>query len=96
MQLVHLALAENGLVIAHFMGAADASKFCLDNGLRHLAYNLGNPSGLYAPVVGSIYKDRQNEMASCKIKEIHAGGMRHPGPISNEAFIASLSANEPK
>ena len=56
MQLVHLALAENGLVVAHFMGATDAAKFCRDNGLCHMPYNLDNREGNPAPVVGSVYK----------------------------------------
>ena len=56
MQLVHLALAETGLVIAHFMGEADAAKFCRDNSLLHMPYNLHNREGHPAPVVGSIYK----------------------------------------
>lgn len=56
MQLVHLALAENGLVIAHFMSSADAAKFCRDNNLCHMPYNLNNHEGHPAPVVGAIYK----------------------------------------
>ncbi len=55
MELVHIALAENGLVIAHFMSEADASRFCRDNGLKHLPFNLDSEQRP-APLVGSIHK----------------------------------------
>lgn len=56
MQTVHLAVAETGLVIAHFMGEADAAKFCKDNDLCLVYYDLFNRANPPAPPVGTIYK----------------------------------------
>lgn len=54
--LIHMALASDGTVVAHFLEAADAASFCTARGLTHVPYNLTNRDGVPAPVVGSIYR----------------------------------------
>lgn len=54
--LIHMALALDGTVVAHFMDAADAAAFCSTKGLTHVPYNLRNRDGAPAPVVGSVYR----------------------------------------
>lgn len=54
--LIHMALALDGTVVAHFMDSADAAAFCLAKDLTHVPYNLKNREGAPAPVVGSIYR----------------------------------------
>ena len=53
--LIHMALASDGTVVAHFMDSADAAAFCTAKELPHVPYNLTNRNGVPAPVVGSIY-----------------------------------------
>lgn len=53
---IHLALALNGTVVAHFMNFEDAASFCAAKGHAHVPYNLNNRDGAPAPAVGSFYK----------------------------------------
>ena len=54
MQLIHIALALDGTVVAHFMNWTDSAEFCSAKGLTNMAYNLNNRDGEPAPLVGSI------------------------------------------
>lgn len=54
--LIHIALSERGLVVAHFMLSEDAAAFCSAHGYCHMPYNLNNRDGAPAPLVGSVYK----------------------------------------
>ena len=53
---IHLALASDGTVMAHFSLASHASKFCFDNDCTHVPYNLNNRDREPAPLVGAVYK----------------------------------------
>lgn len=54
--LIHLALAENGTVMAHFVESSHASAYCTAHGYLHMPYNLANRGGEPAPLVGTIYR----------------------------------------
>lgn len=56
MTLIHLAIALNGTVIAHFMNSEDAAAFCAEKGHMHVPYNPNNRDGAPTPAVGSRYK----------------------------------------
>jgi hypothetical protein len=56
MTIIHLALAADGLVLAHFARSADAAAFCAAKSLTHVPYNTANRENLPAPVVGSVYR----------------------------------------
>lgn len=55
-QLVHLALAPDGLVVAQFLHGDDAAVFCADRGLTHLPFNRLNRDGDSEPAVGTVYR----------------------------------------
>ncbi|MDO9148334.1 MAG: hypothetical protein Q7U52_11850 [Hydrogenophaga sp.] len=55
MNIVHLALAADGLVLAHFARSADAAAFCSAHGLTHVPYNTANREQAPAPLVGTVY-----------------------------------------
>lgn len=52
MALIHLAIALNGTVIAHFMNSEDAAAFCAEKGRTHVPYNPNNRDGAPTPAVG--------------------------------------------
>lgn len=54
--MIHIALAENGTVMAHFVESGHASAYCTANGYTHLPYNLANRGSEPAPLVGTIYR----------------------------------------
>lgn len=54
MTIVHLALAADGLVLAHFARAADAAAFCSAHDLTHVPYNTANRERAPAPLVGTV------------------------------------------
>lgn len=56
MTIVHLALAADGLVLAHFARSADAAEFCSAQGLIHVPYNTANREQAPAPLVGTVYR----------------------------------------
>jgi len=56
MTIVHLALAADGLVLAHFARAADAADFCAAQNLTHVPYNTTNRDQAPAPLVGTVYR----------------------------------------
>lgn len=56
MTIVHLALAADGLVLAHFARSADAAAFCSAQGLNHVPYNTANSEQAPAPLVGTVYR----------------------------------------
>lgn len=55
-QLIHLALASDGLVMAQFAESQHAADYCRAHGLTHVPYNLGNREQAPAPLVGTIYR----------------------------------------
>lgn len=54
--LIHIALATDGTVLAHFLNSADASAYCRDHECTHLPFNTANRDGEAAPAVGTIYR----------------------------------------
>jgi hypothetical protein len=56
MTIVHLALAADGLVLAHFARADDAATFCLAQSLTQVPYNTANRDLAPAPLVGTVYR----------------------------------------
>jgi len=56
MQLIHIALALDGTVMAHFLNATDAAGFCRAKSLTHLPFNLNNREHAPAPLVGTVYR----------------------------------------
>lgn len=54
--LIHMALADNGEVVAHFIKSEDAREFCATKNYCHVPFNLANRDNAPAPVVGSTYK----------------------------------------
>jgi hypothetical protein len=56
MTLVHLALADDGLVLAHFARSEDADAYCSANYLTHVPYNMANRESAPAPLVGTVYR----------------------------------------
>ena len=56
MKIVHLALAQNGMVLAHFVESKAAADFCRARGLCHVPYSLVNRESAPAPLVGAVYR----------------------------------------
>lgn len=56
MTIVHLALAADGLVLAHFARREDAAAYCSVQGLTHVPFNTANRESAPAPLVGSVYR----------------------------------------
>lgn len=56
MTIVHLALAADGLVLAHFARSTDAAAFCSAQGLTHVPYSTANREQTAAPLVGTVYR----------------------------------------
>ena len=54
-KLVHMALANDGTVVAHFMKSEDAREFCDKKNLCHVPYNTANRDREPAPLVGTKY-----------------------------------------
>jgi hypothetical protein len=54
--IVHLALAADGFVLAHFARAEDAAAFCSAQSLTHVPYNTANRDQAPAPLVGTVYR----------------------------------------
>ncbi len=54
--IIHIALAQDGTVVAHFMNDDDAAQFCRANDLTHVPFNLKNRDGQPAPLVGTVYR----------------------------------------
>lgn len=53
--MIHLILRADGVVIAHFLEAADAADFAERSGQLHVPFNLNNRDGSAAPLVGTRY-----------------------------------------
>lgn len=54
-QLIHLALAIDGLVMAHFADSQHAADYCKAHALTHVPFNLNNRDKAPAPLVGTVY-----------------------------------------
>lgn len=54
--LIHIALADNGTVMAHFVDERDAADYCAARGYLHVPYNLRNRDSEPAPLVGTVYR----------------------------------------
>ena len=54
--MIHLALAADDTVMAHFAESGDAAEYCFDNGYTHVPHNLNNRDRVPAPLVGTVYK----------------------------------------
>lgn len=55
--IIHIALSEDGLVLAHFLNSEDCAAFC-ENGAKytHLPFNTGNAQSEAPPAVGTTYR----------------------------------------
>ncbi|MBF5006022.1 hypothetical protein [Diaphorobacter caeni] len=54
--IIHIALAQDGTVVAHFINDEDAAQFCRAKDLTHVPFNLRNRDGAPAPLVGTTYR----------------------------------------
>lgn len=54
--IIYLALADDGLVLAHFLRDDDARSYCSARLACLVPYNINNRDGAPAPAVGSVYR----------------------------------------
>jgi hypothetical protein len=54
--LIHLALTYNFLVVAQFAVTSVAARFCEENNLYHIPFNLDNRDNEAAPLIGTVYR----------------------------------------
>jgi len=54
--IIHIALALDGTVVAHFKKCEHAAAFCAAHKLTHMPFNLKNRDAMPAPTVGTVYR----------------------------------------
>ena len=55
-KIIHLALAADGKVLAHFSDGEDAAVWCMEHGACHVPYNTENRDQAPVPLVGTVYR----------------------------------------